>query len=164
MEAHPQQLATLLADPPTATKVAGLRYVMDDGPGIRRQHAGRGFRYVGPDDKPIRDPQELQRIQALAIPPAWTAVWISPIPHGHLQATAAMRKGVSSIATTRAGEQDGMKPNLDKWIDDLARPPRRLCGCDGTFSMLFSGMPSSRAHRGRLGWPLSTPTQGDVRA
>jgi len=42
MEAHPQQLATLLADPPTAAKVAGLRYVMDDGPGIRRQRAGRG--------------------------------------------------------------------------------------------------------------------------
>ena len=93
MEAHPQQLATLLADPPTAAKVAGLRYVMDDGPGIRRQRAGRGFRYIGPDDKPIRDPQELQRIQALAIPPAWTAVWICPIPHGHLQATGRDEKG-----------------------------------------------------------------------
>lgn len=114
MEAHPQQLATLLADPPTAAKVAGLHYVMDDGPGIRRQRAGRGCRYIGPDDKPIRDPQELQRIQALAIPPAWTAVWICPIPHATSRPPAAMRKAVSSIATTHAGEKYGMKPNLDK--------------------------------------------------
>jgi DNA topoisomerase-1 len=92
-EAHRQQLAALLADPPTATKAVGLRYVMDDGPGIRRRRAGHGFRYIGPDSRPICDPQELQRIKALAIPPAWTEVWICPNPHGHVQATGRDAKG-----------------------------------------------------------------------
>src|SRR5437868_2432713 len=74
-----------IPSPPESAKAAGLRYVTDDQPGIRRFRAGKGFRYVGPDGKPVRDAGEVLRIHALAIPPAWTDVWICPLAHGHLQ-------------------------------------------------------------------------------
>ncbi|MDQ3991243.1 MAG: DNA topoisomerase IB [Actinomycetota bacterium] len=80
-------------DPALAARAAGLRYVSSSGPGLRRVRSGRGFRYLGPDGKPIDDPQTLARIRALAIPPAWTDVWISPIPRGHLQATGRDARG-----------------------------------------------------------------------
>jgi DNA topoisomerase-1 len=67
---------------------AGLRYVSDDSPGIRRVKHGRSLRYNGPDGQAIRDPETLARIKALAIPPAWTDVWICPRPDGHIQATS----------------------------------------------------------------------------
>jgi DNA topoisomerase-1 len=75
------------ADPAAAASAVSLNYVSDDGPGITRKRAGQGFTYLGPKGKPIRDEQTLRRIQSLAIPPAWTDVWISPDPLGHLQAT-----------------------------------------------------------------------------
>ena len=82
-----------LTDPVESAKAAGLRYVTDTMPGIRRKRAGKHFSYRGPDGKPIRDPDELRRIKALAIPPAWTDVWICPTPTGHLQATGRDAKG-----------------------------------------------------------------------
>ena len=72
---------------------AGLRYVTDSMPGIRRQRRGRGFSYVGPNGKPIADPADLDRIRKLAIPPRWTDVWICPLATGHLQVTARDAKG-----------------------------------------------------------------------
>ncbi len=72
---------------------AGLRYASDERAGIRRHRAGRGFRYVGPDGETVTDEGELARIRRLAIPPAWTDVWISPDPRGHLQATGRDAKG-----------------------------------------------------------------------
>jgi DNA topoisomerase-1 len=74
-------------EPEAAARSAGLRYVTDAEPGIRRVRAGRGFRYLDPEGKPIRDERTLKRIKALVIPPAWTDVWISPWPRGHIQAT-----------------------------------------------------------------------------
>jgi DNA topoisomerase I len=71
---------------PEAATAAGLRYVTDDAPGIRRRRAGKGFAYVGPDGRPIRDARELARIRSLVIPPAWTHVWICTSPEGHIQA------------------------------------------------------------------------------
>ncbi len=70
-----------------------MRYVTDDVPGIRRRRAGRGFAYIGPDGRPVRDDATLRRIRSLAIPPAWTDVWICPDPQGHLQATGRDRRG-----------------------------------------------------------------------
>jgi DNA topoisomerase-1 len=70
-----------------SAQAAGLRYVSDTQPGIRRKKAGKGFTYVGPDGKTIRDSSELARIRSLAIPPAYTDVWICPNPNGHIQAT-----------------------------------------------------------------------------
>ena len=56
------------------------------GPGLRRRRRGRGFSYYGPDREPITDPEVLDRIRALVIPPAWQEVWICPDPRGHIQA------------------------------------------------------------------------------
>lgn len=72
---------------------AGLRYVTDDLPGIRRQKRGTGFTYLSPDGEVIRDPAMLHRFRALVIPPAWTSVWICPLPEGHLQVTARDARG-----------------------------------------------------------------------
>src|SRR5437588_2860836 len=70
-----------------SARAAGLRWVDDSIPGLRRERAGKRFRYLAPDGTVIEDPDTLQRIAALAIPPAWADVWISPIPTSHLQAT-----------------------------------------------------------------------------
>jgi DNA topoisomerase I len=72
---------------------AGLRYVSDTAPGIARKRAGKGFSYVGPDGKRISDKKQLARIRALAIPPAYTDVWICPHPNGHIQATGRDARG-----------------------------------------------------------------------
>lgn len=66
---------------------AGLVYVSNNEPGIRRVRRGRGFCYIGPDKKVLTDKTELERIARLAIPPAYTDVWICLHPQGHLQAT-----------------------------------------------------------------------------
>ena len=55
-------------------------------PGLRRQRSGRGWRYFDVDGRPLRDRDEVSRINGLAIPPAWQEVWICPFPHGHIQA------------------------------------------------------------------------------
>jgi DNA topoisomerase-1 len=70
-----------------SARAAGLRYVSDTHPGIERRRTAKGFRYFAPDGAPVRDATTLKRIRALAIPPAWTDVWICPRADGHLQAT-----------------------------------------------------------------------------
>lgn len=72
---------------------AGLSYVSDQDPGIRRVKSGAGFGYRDADGKPVKDEPTLERIRKLAIPPAWTEVWISPDPNGHIQATGRDQKG-----------------------------------------------------------------------
>jgi DNA topoisomerase-1 len=72
---------------------AGLRYVTDRAPGIRRKRAGTGFSYVDPTGRTIRDARELRRIRSLVIPPAWEEVWICANPLGHLQATGRDARG-----------------------------------------------------------------------
>lgn len=75
----------------TAT-VADLVYVNDNDPGIQRYKKGRGYMYVY-QGKPLHTKNDIQRIRSLAIPPSWTAVWICPLPNGHIQATGLdMRK------------------------------------------------------------------------
>lgn len=81
------EAAEALKDPVISAKAVGLRHVSDEKPGIRRESSGKGFRYRGPDGKIVRDQQTLKRIKSLAIPPAWTEVWICPDGNGHLQAT-----------------------------------------------------------------------------
>ncbi len=79
------------ADTPAAPR--GLVYVSDDAPGIRRVRRGSGFAYRQPDGRPLRDAEQLSRIRRLAIPPAYSKVWICPLPHGHLQATGLDARG-----------------------------------------------------------------------
>jgi DNA topoisomerase-1 len=77
----------LPTEPIESAKEAGLRYVTDTRPGIARKKRGKNFIYLQPDEKLLRDRDELIRIKCLAIPPAWTEVWICPSANGHLQAT-----------------------------------------------------------------------------
>jgi DNA topoisomerase-1 len=76
-----------IVDPKDAAESAGLRYVSDARPGIRRKKAGTGFRYMRADGSKLTEKDVLKRIMALAIPPAWTEVWICPFADGHIQAT-----------------------------------------------------------------------------
>jgi len=72
---------------------AGLRYVDDRSPGLRRERTQAGFAYFDSRGKAITDEAELARIRSLAIPPAYEHVWICPYAHGHVQATARDAKG-----------------------------------------------------------------------
>jgi DNA topoisomerase-1 len=82
-----------LGYPAEAAAFAGLRYVTDGEPGIRRLRHGAGVRYVAPDGTPMRDKKTLARIASLVIPPAWTDVWICARANGHLQATGRDERG-----------------------------------------------------------------------
>ncbi len=87
------QALTVVPDLIDSAKAAGLRYVTDAKPGIRRKRSGKGFRYVDSQGKPVRDEEVLARIKSLVIPPAWTNVWICENPKGHLQATGRDARG-----------------------------------------------------------------------
>jgi DNA topoisomerase-1 len=80
-------------DPVDSARQAGLRYVSDTAPGIRRKRRGGKFNYFAPDGSRITDAEELARIRSLAIPPAWTDVWICANARGHLQATGRDARG-----------------------------------------------------------------------
>ncbi len=83
----------VFVDPLESAKAAGLRYVTDDEPGIRRRKSGKGFTFLDPQGRTVKDEKTLERIRKLAIPPAWTDVWICPRPNGHLQATGRDARG-----------------------------------------------------------------------
>jgi DNA topoisomerase-1 len=124
------------AEPAEAAEAAGLRYVSDTMPGIRRKRAGKGFSYVGPDGKVIRDARALARIRSLAIPPAYADVWICPDPGGHIQATGRDARGRKQYRyhprwrevrdETKFGRMlafSQVLPTIRKRVqDDLARP------------------------------------------
>jgi DNA topoisomerase-1 len=104
MTTDPSERPTVAEESAEAARSAGLRYVSDTAPGIRRIRAGQGFRYLASDGSAIDDPAQLERIRALAIPPAWTEVWIAPSPRGHIQAVgrdARHRKQYRYHATWR---------------------------------------------------------------
>ena len=81
---------------------AGLTYVHDDATGITRRRSGKGFTYRGPNGRAVRDKKTIERINELAIPPAWENVWISAKENGHLQATGRDARGRSCTRCTRA--------------------------------------------------------------
>jgi DNA topoisomerase I len=83
----------IIVEPARSAEQAGLTYVTDDDPGISRRRAGKGFVYRDPKGRRITDAGELARLRRLAIPPAWTRVWIAPDPRGHLQATGRDARG-----------------------------------------------------------------------
>ncbi|HUF89918.1 MAG TPA: DNA topoisomerase IB [Gemmatimonadota bacterium] len=80
-------------DPERSAREAGLRYVLDDAPGITRRRRGKGWSYYDPRGKLIGERAERERLNALAIPPAWTDVWISPHADAHLLATGRDAEG-----------------------------------------------------------------------
>jgi DNA topoisomerase I len=85
--------ATELVDSVESARAAGLRHFSDQSPGIRRKRVGKAFSYLASDGRTIRDAETIRRIKRLAVPPAWTDVWICPDPRGHLQATGRDARG-----------------------------------------------------------------------
>jgi len=83
----------LYADPAQSAVEAGLRYLPDTGKGITRQDKEGKFEYFNNKGELISDEKVLERVSKLIIPPAWTDVWISPSPNGHIQATGRDQKG-----------------------------------------------------------------------
>ncbi|MEO5718275.1 MAG: DNA topoisomerase IB [Chthoniobacterales bacterium] len=83
----------IVVDPEVVAEEAGLRYVSDDKPGYTRKKRGKKFIYFDTEGKEIRDEGRILRINRLAVPPAYTDVWICPSPNGHLQATGRDDRG-----------------------------------------------------------------------
>jgi DNA topoisomerase-1 len=93
MAARGQRERAVAVDPSESAEEAGLRYVNDAMPGIRRRRAGKGFTYLDSTGRRITDRATLARIRSLAVPPAYTDVWISPQANGHIQATGRDARG-----------------------------------------------------------------------
>lgn len=110
--------------------MARLRRVDCSEPGYTRRRRGRGFEYfrTGTGEK-ITDPDELQRIKDLAIPPAWRAVWICPYPNGHLQAVGTDAAGRKQYLYHRAWRERRDAEKFDRMIDFARALPaaRRTC-------------------------------------
>ncbi len=148
-EPMPQQPPTLgdvencdAKDPIETAKAAGLRYVTDAMPGIRRKRVGKHFSYIGLDGKPIRDPAELQRIKSLGIPPAWTNVWICPKPNGHIQATGRDAKGRKQYRYHPRWRQVRDETKYDHMISFAQMLPRLRARVAHDLSL--SGMPRDK--------------------
>jgi DNA topoisomerase I len=110
-------------------RASGLRYVDVESPGITRQRAGRGFTYRGPSGRRIGGRTSLERIRSIAIPPAWTDVWICPDPRGHIQATgrdAAGRRQYRYHPAFRARRDAGKFARLVRFGERLPRIRRRV--------------------------------------
>ncbi|MDQ3185624.1 MAG: hypothetical protein M3Q16_03995 [Pseudomonadota bacterium] len=111
---------------------AGLVYVSNNEPGIRRLRRGRGFRYVGSDEKALTDKAELERIAKLAIPPAYTDVWICVHAQGHLQATGLDARKRKQYRIILIGAWRGTVSNLTEWRNSAKRYPGFGCVCSET--------------------------------
>ena len=100
-------------------------------PGLTRRRAGKGFTYRDTEGRPIKDPETLDRIKALVIPPAWTYVWISPDPRGHIQATgydAAGRKQYLYHRVWRSTRDEAKFDHALEVAEKLPAMRERLCG------------------------------------
>lgn len=125
----PAAAADAPADGIDAARQAGLVYVSDGMPGLRRERDGDGFAYRDAQGRPVRDEAVLQRIRALAIPPAYTDVWICPRANGHLQATgrdARGRKQYRYHARWHEVRGDGKFERIVAFGQALPRLRRRL--------------------------------------
>ena len=125
-----------MARPEDAARAAQLRYVSDRSPGIARRGPPSRFSYFAPDGMRVRDRATIQRIRRLAIPPAWSDVWICRLPNGHLQATGrdARKRKQYRYHTRWRAVRDGNKyarlaafgaalaPLRARVTADLARP------------------------------------------
>jgi len=112
-----------------AAKEAGLQYVSDERTGYRRRAKGKHFEYFDTEGKPIRDEQRVLRIKRLAIPPAWTDVWICPSPNGHVQATgrdARRRKQYRYHERWREVRDENKFDRLSMFAEALPKIRRRV--------------------------------------
>ncbi|WP_374110157.1 DNA topoisomerase IB [Okibacterium sp. HSC-33S16] len=103
-----------------------LRRSNTRGPGLGRRKTRSGFRYIDQDGRPVHDPETIERIAALVIPPAWTDVWISPYANGHIQATGIDLAGRRQYLYHEVWRQKQDKRKFDRALDlALALPAAR---------------------------------------
>ena len=122
---HPAVVRRLRhAGPERCAVAAGLRHRIADGPGIRRVRSGGGFRYLDASGRAVRAPAVLARVRALAIPPAWTDVWISPDPNAHVQATGRDARGRKQYRYHAAWGAIRNETKFERMIDFAAALPR----------------------------------------
>jgi DNA topoisomerase-1 len=119
-----------------------IRRVDCNGPGIRRKGAGRGFTYVGADGQRIDDANVIERIKALAIPPAWTDVWICDQPNGHIQATGVDAKGRTQYRYHDEWRAARDQEKFDRMLRFAARLPVLRERVDADLALM--GMPKER--------------------
>jgi DNA topoisomerase-1 len=100
-----------------------LRRASPHEPGIRRRRHGRGFSYVAPAGEPVRDREVLARIRRLAIPPAWTDVWICPFEEGHLQAVGTDAAGRRQYKYHERWQQHRQRQKYDHMLEFAAALP-----------------------------------------
>ncbi len=103
---------------------AGLTYYPDDQPGITRRRCGRGFTYIGTDGTTIDDASERARLKALAVPPAYDDVWMSPLTNGHLLATGRDTKQRKQYRYHPDWTAAKAQTKFDRLIDFGHRLPR----------------------------------------
>ena len=130
------------APPEESARVAGLRYVSDRARGIERRASSKAFRYISPSGEPVRDRTTLRRIRALAIPPAWTDVWICPRADGHLQATgrdARRRKQYRYHERWREARDETKYGRLASFARALPRIRRRVA-----HDLALAGLPRDK--------------------
>jgi len=117
-------MASSRAHPAQVARSAGLRYADTSRPGITRRRSGKGFSYRTTDGSAVTDPGELRRIRHLAIPPAWTDVWISPSATDHLQATGRDARGRKQYRYHERWQQERDATKYARMIDFGAALPR----------------------------------------
>jgi DNA topoisomerase-1 len=136
-------------NPAESAWAASLRYVTDARPGIACTRVGSAFRYFLPDGKPVRGPETLARIKALAIPPAWQEVWICPRHDGHVQATGRDARGRKQYRYHRRWRE----------VRSTIAGSRPSCGgCATCRAMSFSNTSTNRAKSVRSTPPTSMDT------
>jgi DNA topoisomerase IB len=101
-----------------------LRRSNPSAPGYRRRRRGRGVTYLDLDGRPITKPEELARLRALAIPPAWTDVWICQDPRGHIQATGMDAAGRRQYLYHPVWRTKRDEAKFDHMLEVAARLPR----------------------------------------
>jgi DNA topoisomerase-1 len=127
---------------PEAAKAAGLRYTTDAIPGIRRVKRGKHFSFIAADGKPLTDKGEIARIKSLAIPPAYTDVWICPQANGHLQATGRDARGRKQYRYHKRWREVRDENKFDRMIEFAKALPniRKAVARD----IALSGMPREK--------------------
>lgn len=157
------------ADDDVQATPTGLVYVSDAQPGITRRRSGKGWSYLDPEGRTIRDPAERTRLGKLGIPPAYTSVWICPLPNGHLQFTgfdAAGRKQYRYHPDWSTWRAEAKYEQLAAFGTALPRLRRRVLrdleeaeAGDLAFSLAALTMLLDHAHI-RIGSPAYTAANG----
>lgn len=135
-------LAAELSDAMASARAAGLHYITDEKPGIRRRKCGKGWCYSAATGRRVTDEDTLRRIRSLAIPPAYTDVWIAPDPLGHMQATGRDAKGRKQYRYHSRWREIRDAVKYDRMIAFAETAPRIRVRCD--HDLRKQGMPREK--------------------